>query len=327
MFIYRFLTYFTLAIVFFSNTHIYALDIDASNKKIAYLVSDMNIPFWNIMSKGISSKSNELGYEIDIYSADNSAKKELENTVNAIKTKVNGIILSPTNSSAAVTVLKLAQNAHIPVVIADIGTQGGKYISYISSNNKDGAYKIGKILAKEMYKRNWQKGSVGIIAIPQSRDNGKERTAGFIKALSQHKIQSSNLYQQVDFSYAETYDFSIKLIKNDPKLRAIWLQGSDKYQAALDAVIKSGKKDKILLICFDAEPSFMDLIPKGILTAAAMQQPFLIGEKAVLSLDSHLKGLRVELNQQVPVLAISAENMQENISLIKRNVLGLEQNK
>ena len=327
MFIYRFLTYFTLAIVFFSNTHIYALDIDASNKKIAYLVSDMNIPFWNIMSKGISSKSNELGYEIDIYSADNSAKKELENTVNAIKTKVNGIILSPTNSSAAVTVLKLAQNAHIPVVIADIGTQGGKYISYISSNNKDGAYKIGKILAKEMYKRNWQKGSVGIIAIPQSRDNGKERTAGFIKALSQHKIQSSNLYQQVDFSYAETYDFSIKLIKNDPKLRAIWLQGSDKYQAALDAVIKSGKKDKILLICFDAEPSFMDLIPKGILTAAAMQQPFLIGEKAVLSLDSHLKGLKVELNQQVPVLAISAENMQENISLIKRNVLGLKQNK
>ncbi|QFR48282.1 substrate-binding domain-containing protein [Sulfurimonas lithotrophica] len=327
MFIYRFLTYFTLAIVFFSNTHIYALDIDASNKKIAYLVSDMNIPFWNIMSKGISSKSNELGYEIDIYSADNSAKKELENTVNAIKTKVNGIILSPTNSSAAVTVLKLAQNAHIPVVIADIGTQGGKYISYISSNNKDGAYKIGKILAKEMYKRNWQKGSVGIIAIPQSRDNGKERTAGFMKALSQHKIQSSNLYQQVDFSYAETYDFSIKLIKNDPKLRAIWLQGSDKYQAALDAVIKSGKKDKILLICFDAEPSFMDLIPKGILTAAAMQQPFLIGEKAVLSLDSHLKGLKVELNQQVPVLAISAENMQENISLIKRNVLGLKQNK
>ena len=45
-----------------------------TNKKIAYIVSDMNIPFWEIMSRGINSKAKELGYELEIYSSNNLKK-------------------------------------------------------------------------------------------------------------------------------------------------------------------------------------------------------------------------------------------------------------
>ena len=37
------------------------------HKRLAYIVSDTTIPFWQIMSKGIKEKSVEFGYEIDIY--------------------------------------------------------------------------------------------------------------------------------------------------------------------------------------------------------------------------------------------------------------------
>jgi ABC-type sugar transport system substrate-binding protein len=145
-----------------------------------------------------------------------------------------------------------------------------------------------------------------------------------MRALTEANIKSSNLYQQVDFSYKETYDFSTKLIKEDPKLKAIWLQGSDRYKGALDAIRDTGKKGKILLICFDAEPIFLELIPKGILVGAAMQQPFLMGEKAMQSLDKHLNGVDVKQKQKLPILAISKENIDENMDTIKRNVLGLQ---
>ncbi len=296
----------------------------SETKKLAYIVSDTGIPFWNIMSKGIIHNSNNLGYELKVYSSNNNSKEELKSVAQAIKDKVSGIIISPTNSSAAVTILKLAKNASIPVVISDIGTDGGEYVSYISSDNIDGAYKIGKVLAKKMIELKKANGRVGIIAIPQKRANGKARTAGFMKAMNEALIKGADIKQQITFSYKETYNYSLELIKDYPDLQAIWLQGSDRYQAALDAIKDSGKSGDILLICFDAEPIFLELIPKGIIVGAAMQQPYLMGEEAISAMDKHLKGLIVQQNLQLPILAISAENIEKKLQIIKRNVLGLD---
>lgn len=115
---------------------------------LAYLVSDVRIPFWDIMKRGIVSQGEALNYHVDVYSAENSSEKELINTVKALKSGVAGIILSPTNSSNAVTILELAASENVPVVIADIGTDDGEYVSYISSDNLNGAYSLGKILAQ-----------------------------------------------------------------------------------------------------------------------------------------------------------------------------------
>jgi ribose transport system substrate-binding protein len=306
-------------LVFFA----FPLCANAASQKIAYLVSDLRIPFWQIMARGIESKAEKLGYELLTYSAENNAKKELENTIQAISKKVDGIIVSPTNSSACATILKLAKKADIPVVISDIGTESGEYVSYISSDNTQGAYEIGKILSATMKAMDYQTGSVGIIGIPQKRANGKARTAGFVRALDEAGIKSADLRQQVDFSYEETYKHAKELISAHPELKAIWLQGSDRYQAALDVIEDTGNKGKILLICFDAEPEFIELINNKTLVGAAMQQPFLMGSESLSRLDMHLNGKVVEKNLKLPVLAISHHNIQEQLNLIKRNVLGI----
>ncbi|WP_319381433.1 substrate-binding domain-containing protein [Thiomicrorhabdus sp.] len=297
--------------------------IPDERKTIAYLVSDIRIPFWEIMSRGILQKANQLGYSVRIYSAHNQAKKELQNTIQAIHSGLTGLIVSPTNSSACATILEFAQQAGIPAVIADIGTDNGKFISYISSDNYQGAYEIGKVLAIKMRQLNWLDGSVGIIAIPQARRNGKARTAGFLKALDEAGIKGSGIRQQKNFSYQETYDYSLSLIQNTHDLRAIWLQGSDRYQAALDAIRDSGKQGQILLLTFDAEPEFLELIPQKQLVGAAMQQPFLMGEKAVQALEDHWEGKPVKQEIKLSVLAVSAENIDVLMPLIKRNVLGI----
>ncbi|MES9833619.1 MAG: substrate-binding domain-containing protein [Candidatus Thiodiazotropha sp. DIVDIV] len=313
---------------FFSVNNSEAADVRSTShntsKKLVYLVSDLRIPFWDIMWRGIKSRATSLGYEIEVYSAKNSAKRELEFTLKVLKENVSGIIVSPTNSSACTTILKFAQSARVPVVISDIGTDGGDYVSYISSNNRDGAYRLGRILAKSLTDAGWQNGRIGIIAIPQMRENGRARTAGFMQAMDEAGIKGSDIKQQVTFSYQETYDYSEELIEKTPDLRAIWLQGSDRYQGALDAIADTGKTGEILLISYDAEPIFLDLIPQGVLVGAAMQQPYLMGEEAVMSLHRHLNGQMVEKERQLPVLAVSQENINEQLSLIRRNVLGIE---
>jgi len=294
------------------------------NKKLVYLVSDTRIPFWDIMGRGIKQSSESLGYELEIYSADNSPKLELEFAVKVLKDRVSGIIISPTSSSACVTLLKFANKAGIPVVISDIGTEGGEYVSYISSDNLDGAYQIGKVLTRKLKQLDWTNGSVGIVAIPQKRLNGQARTAGFMRALNEAGIKGADIKQQVTFSEEETYLLSQSIIEKHPDLRAIWLQGSDKYRGALRAIADAGKKDDILLITFDAEPEFIEFIQQGVLVGSAMQQPYLMGQKAVYTMDSYLNGKVVEKTQQLPILAISSNNIKEKLPIIKRNVLGIE---
>lgn len=298
-----------------------------SDKRLVYIVSDLRIPFWAIMAQGIKNRTEGLGYDLEVYSAQNSPKNELELTVKAIRSGASGIIISPTTSSACTTVLKLASDADIPVVISDIGTDGGNYLSYISSDNKTGAYEIGKVLADELRRRSWQEGRVGIISIPQKRLNGQLRTAGFIKAMEEAGIKGADIKQQEDFSYDETYRYAKELIESYPDLRALWLQGSDRYQGALDAIAHAGKKDQILLATFDAEPEFLELIPKGVLVGSAMQQPYLMGQKAVEVMDDYLHGRRVAKDIQLPIMAVSTHNIAQKLPLIKRNVLGIESEK
>ena len=294
-------------------------------KKLAYIVSDINIPFWQIISKGIKDKSNELGYEIHIYSSNNLKKSELENLASAISLKIDGLIISPINSSTASTLLEIANMNKIPTIVADIGSDSQNYLSFISSDNKKGAYELGKILSKYMKSLSWNKeGTVGIIAIPQKRLNGKDRTIGFIQALEEDNIKVSGMYQQVDFSYEETYNYSKKLIDENKNLRAIWLQGSDKYKGALDAIKKANKQNEIALICFDAEPEFLEMIQNGDLVASAMQQPYIIGQEAVVTLNNYFNNKEVKKEQKMEILSISKENIDDKLKIIKLNVLGIK---
>lgn len=292
--------------------------------RLVYIVSDGRIPFWRILARGITESANKYGYKLDIYTSENDAKLELQAIAGAIALKPDGIIISPTNSSACTTLLKLAEDARIPVVIADIGTDGGHYVSYISSDNFKGAYELGRILAGQMKKSGAEPGTVGIVAIPQKRANGQARTAGFMRALREAGIESVGMRQQATFSYRETYDLARELIAAGPNLRVLWLQGSDRYQAALDAIADAGKKGDIFLITFDAEPEFLSLIPAGVITAAGMQQPYLIGEQAVEVMHRYLLGESVQDQYLLDVLAVSAKNIQQLLPVINRNVLGLK---
>lgn len=297
---------------------------ESLTKKLAYIVSDTRIPFWDIMKRGIQKEAIANGYTVSVYSAKNNRKNELVFTAKALKDRVDGLIISPTSSSACVTILKLADKANIPVVISDIGTDGGEYVSYISSNNLDGAYKIGQVLGKKMVSLGWENGSVGIVAIPQKRLNGQARTAGFMKAMDEAGIKGAGIKQQSTWTEEETYTFSIEMIQQNSDLRAIWLQGSDRYNGALRAIADTGKTDDILLLTFDAEPEFIEMIQNGVILGSAMQQPYLMGQEAVRAIDKHLKGEEVSKSIVIPIMAISKENISEKLSLIRKNVLGIE---
>ena len=108
----------------------------AQTKEIVYLTPGLDLPFWRYLSKGIESAAKKEGYAYQALDSHNNAQTQLKNAQDSIARGVAGIAISPTDSSTAPSVLALAARANIPVVVADIGTNSGEYVSFIISTTR-----------------------------------------------------------------------------------------------------------------------------------------------------------------------------------------------
>ncbi len=215
----------------------------AETKEIVYLTPGLDLPFWRYLSKGIESVAKKEGYTYTALDSHNNAQTQLSNAQDAIARGVAGIAISPTDSSTAPSVLALAARAHIPVVVADIGTNSGDYVSFIISDNKEGAHGVGKALAEALKEKGWTDGSIGLITISQARKNGQARTGGFRDAMKEAGItKEAGLQQMQSYTADETFKFTQDMLTANPNMRGMFIQTDQPTIGALRA-IKAAHRD------------------------------------------------------------------------------------
>jgi len=299
--------------------------VAAANKEIVYLTPGLDLPFWRYLSEGIEKVAKDKGYAYQALDSHNSAQTQLRNAQDAIARGVAGIIISPTDSSTAPSVQDLAAKANIPVVIADIGTNGGDYVSFIISDNFEGAKGVGEALAKALKDKGWQDGSVGLVTISQARKNGQARTAGFREALKAAGIvKEAGLQQMQSYTADETFKFVQDMITAHPDMRAVWIQTDQPAIGALRAIKAARKQNDMLVAAFDGIPDFVDLLKSGQIVASGMQQPYLMGEKSAEAMFTRLEGGTPEKQILVPILVVTSENIDEALPTVKEMVFANE---
>src|SRR6056297_391629 len=75
-------------------------------KEFAYLTPGLNLPFWKYLSIGIKDGAKEVGAKVLVYDSNNDAGTQLRNAQDAIARNVDGIFISPTDSSTCPSVLR-----------------------------------------------------------------------------------------------------------------------------------------------------------------------------------------------------------------------------
>ncbi|WP_319532719.1 substrate-binding domain-containing protein [uncultured Cohaesibacter sp.] len=293
----------------------------AQEKSIAYLTPSVNVQFWRYVATGAEAAAKEGGYTIKTLDSANDAKTQLQNAQDAIAQGVAGIVISPTDSSTAPSVLKLAENAGVPVVIADIGTNEGEYVSFVGSDNYAGAVGIGKETAKILKEKNWTDGSFGIIGIPQARINGQLRSKGFREAMAEVGMTNEIPLQQMQtFTAEESYRFAQDMITAYPDLRAIFVESDVQSIGAQQAVRAARKSEDMIIAAFDGTPELVEKIKKGDIIGSGMQQPYLMGFAATEALIKHIAGEKVEKEIALPVLIVTSSNINDLHDEMKLNV-------
>ncbi len=296
----------------------------AEPMEFAYLTPGLDLPFWRYLAKGIEDEAKKAGHKATTYDSNNDAAKQLANAQDAIARKVKGIMISPTDSSTCPKVLDLAAKAGIPVVIADIGTDSGEYVSFVISDNFDGAYKVGQLLAEKLKAKKWDKGPVGLVTISLARANGKKRTAGFRKAMKEAGVKEVALKQMQSYTGDETFKYVQDMITANPDIHGIFIQTDNPTLGAVRAVQTARMAGKVMVAGFDGVPEFVDLIKKSKLIGSGMQQPYLMGQRSMQAMLDHLNGKKVEKEILVPIMLVSEDNIEKVLPTIKQTVFAGE---
>jgi len=293
--------------------------------ELVYMTPGLDLAFWRYVSEGVKSVAEAGGYGFAALDSTNDPQTQLQNAQDAIARGVAGIILSPTDSSTAPAVLALAKDAGIPVVIADIGTDSGEFVSVIGSNNYEGANGVGMALAAAMTAAGKQDATVGIVGISQARLNGQARTKGFKDAMTEGGVTGeAGLQQMQAYTAEETFKFTQDMITANPTMGGMFIQTDGPTLGALRAIKAARMDGEVMVAAFDGIPDFVPLLQSGELVVSGMQQPYLMGVRSAEAMITHLDGGTPDKEITVPILIVTSDNIEEMLPTIKETVFANE---
>lgn len=261
---------------------------DSSVKKIGFIVSTLNNPFFVDLKSGIEERAKELGYEVVVLDSQNDPAKEVSNMEDLTVKEVDIVLLNPVDSDSAEASVMIANNYELPVVTVDRAANGGDVVTHIASDNAVG----GSMAAQYLIDQLGGKGNIVELEGTAGSSAARDRGQGF-----DDKIAESDMNiiakQIADFDRTQGLTVMENILQSKKNIDAVFAQNDEMALGAQKALEDMGMKD-VLIVGFDATDDAVEAVKNGTMAATVAQQPLLIGEAAVNAIDKILKGEKVD---------------------------------
>lgn len=222
---------------------------------------------------------------------------------------VDAIVLAPADSRALVPVAKRAQQAGIIVINIDnqfdteVLTEAGIEIPFVGPDNREGAHRVGEVLAAQLTPGDL----VAIIGGIPTAFNAQQRQRGFEEAMHAAGMEVVSV-QSGGWEQAKANTVASALISEYPDLKALLCSNDNMALGAAVAVRQAGKED-IAIVGFDNIVAIQQMIQEGRVLATADQhadQLAVYGIEAALQI---LQGEATPEDRQTPVDLITKESL------------------
>jgi ribose transport system substrate-binding protein len=278
--------------------------------RIAVIPKGNTDVYWKYVHAGADAAGRKLGVKILFQgpAQDGDRAAEIALMQNFITQGVSGIVLAPVDSRALVPPVKLADAAHIPVVIIDSALRakpGKDYVSFVATNN----YKAGEIAGNYLAKLLGGKGKVAMLRFIVGSASTDDRAAGCLAALKKFPgiqiianqrggstaskcksiaLSMANSLQQADgiFAANETTAFGMYLA-----LKQLSLLGKKKF------------------VGFDWQSNFKQPIEKGQINGVVVQDPFRMAYMGVTYLVDDIRGQKPPVELDTPAALVTTKNI------------------
>lgn len=265
--------------------------------KMAVVVSTLNNPWFVFLAETAAAKAKALSYEAKIFDSQNNTALESDHFENIIVAGFDAILFNSTDADGSVANVLKAKAAGIPVFCMDREINSlTAATSQILSDSYSGAVAIGKYFAQTLNKKGNYVELLGIVG----DNNTWARSKGFHSVVDNYNGFKMLAQQSADFDRNKAMEVMESILQAHPDIDAVFCGNDGMAMGAYQALVSSGKADKVKVFGFDGAEDVITSIGENKVAATGMQFPKVMAETAAIYADEYIKGKR-DFPQKVPV--------------------------
>ncbi|KIS03802.1 substrate-binding domain-containing protein [Paucilactobacillus wasatchensis] len=270
----------------------------AKNVKIGVSLSTLSNPFFVNVKKGIDNEAKANGSKVETFDAQNDSSKQNNQISDLITKKVDVIIVNPVDSDAIVPSVKKANQAGIPVIACDRGSNGGKVVTTVASDN----VKAGKMAAQFLADQVGSNAKVAELEGTPGADAAVQRGKGFDAAIKGNLDLVTK--QSANFDRAKGLSTMQNILQAHSDIKGVFAQNDEMALGAAKAI----KNQDIKIVSIDGTPDGLAAVKSGQIDGIVAQQPKTEGKLAVKAAYKYYQGKKVSKTTASPIHLVKSSD-------------------
>jgi ribose transport system substrate-binding protein len=273
---------------------------DAPKPVIGFIPMTLSNEYFVIMVNAAKAEAAKQGVDLLVKagSTHGSVDEQMQILEEMVATKgVQAICIVPSSSEGIINSLKMAAQAHIPIINLDthidptvVKQAGLAPIPFLGTNNYDGAKMGGEYALNTL---NLAGKKVAILKGIAEQQNAKDRRNGFNDAVAGKVTVVAE--ETANWDIEQGYTAFQKILQAQPDVGFVFASNDNMALGAVKVLQELGKKD-VTIMGYDAIGAALDAIEKGEMAATVAQFPAEMGIQGVQLALAAIKGAKIPEN-------------------------------
>lgn len=260
----------------------------AQDLSMAFIVKDMNNPYYARMGDGAVRAAEELGIELSYVAAEFNG--DIEGQIGVVEAELvkghDAIVLVPMNGTALIPKIMEANSLGIPVITADTKVDDGPAVveTFVGLDERSSFAGMAEWVVAELD----GEGQVAILEGFRGSSTAELRLLGMMDVFDSHEGIEVVASIAADWDQEKGLKAAEDVLQSNPEVDAII--GSNDLMAlgAVQAVNGAGKSDEVIVVGDDAIPSALASLRAGELDATIDGNTDRVGYEAVMAAYRHV---------------------------------------
>lgn len=268
-------------------------DTNVENKEdltIGWSVYNAAYEYFISMEDGVLAKADELGIKVITHDQKEDESEMITGVTNLIAQGVDALVISPCKPEAMTTIVELAKESDIPVIVVDIGDGGSDKDAIIISDVYGGGQMAAQYALELVEKYSLASKNAAIIKCEESAVYAIRRGEGFKSVMEENQF---NIVAEITANSSQSQGYEAMqdiLAVNGDDLAVVFAENDKMALGAAQAIDEAGKKGEIMVIGFDGDQAAIDGIKDGLMQGSIAQQPYEMGALGVELANTLLQG-------------------------------------
>lgn len=245
---------------------------------IGAAVADQKSLFYIAAVDGMKTAAEELGYELNVQSASNNSRQQIDQVNNLLVQQIGALIFISQDSTAAAAGVRAANQAGVPVIAVDQRPESGEgeLATFIATDS----VKAARDLCTWMFDQMGGEGQIAILKGVLGSTAEQQRTQGCEEALAENPGIEVVSTQTANWDENEAYKAMQNILTANPDLKAVFAESDAMSLGAAKAAQQAGVKG-LISVGIDGFPTQLAAIEEGLTQATMAQIPYDMGYMAV----------------------------------------------